>query len=253
MNHKGFWELIDVVNQEAEPWDQDSILLTTQERLLELPLPEIIGFHNYLKWYMDAADTPSLVAAAVVINDGTSDDGFNDFRAWLVSQGQAVYRKALKCADSLAELDIPQEDYYTQFEFYGYIGSYAYEVKSLLEQKSIQEIGTNEYFELKPKGKELVEHILKYHCAYTDPFADSKDPAIKSLYQLVNKQMNPYNVYDAALAHPLSSQEMKEMQAELEFEKSPDWKRRWMPADLKEVVPELYSKYREHAYTLGGV
>ena len=112
MNHKGFWELIDVVNQEAEPWNRDSILLTTQERLLELPLPEIIDFHNYLKWYIGAADTPSLVAAAVAINDGTSDDGFNDFRAWLVSQGQEVYRKALKCADSLAELDIPQEDYY---------------------------------------------------------------------------------------------------------------------------------------------
>ena len=137
---------------------QDSILLTTQEKLLQLPLQEIIGFHNYLRWYMDLADTPNLVAAAVAINDGTSDDGFTDFRAWLVSQGQEVYRKALKCADSLAELDIPQESYYTQFELYGYIGSYAYEVKSLLEQKSIQEIGTNEYFELKPKGRELVEH-----------------------------------------------------------------------------------------------
>lgn len=253
MKHQEFWNLINAVNQEAEPWNRDSILLTTQKRLLELPLPEIIGFHNYLKWYMDAADTPSLVAAAVAINDGTSDDGFNDFRAWLVSQGQEVYRKALKCADSLAELDIPQEDYYTQFEFYGYIGSYAYEVKSLLEQKSIQEIGTNEYFELKPKGKELVEHILEYHCAYTDPLADSKEPVIKSLYQLVKGQMHFGSIYDVAEDYPWGSQEEEEMKAELEFEKSPGWKRRWMPADLKEMVPELYSKYREHAYTLGGV
>lgn len=158
MNHKEFWSLIDEVNREAESWNRDSILLTTQEKLLQFSQQEIIGFHNYLKWYMDLADTPNLVAAAVAINDGTSDDGFTDFRAWLVSQGQEVYRKALKRADSLAELDIPQEGYYTQFEFYGYIGSYAYEVKSLLEQKSIQEIGTNEYFELKPKGRELVEH-----------------------------------------------------------------------------------------------
>lgn len=253
MNHQEFWNLINAVNQEAEPWNRDSILLTTQKRLLELPLPEIIGFHNYLKWYMDAADTPSLVAAAVAINDGASDDGFNDFRAWLVSQGQEVYRKALKCADSLAELDIPQEDYYTQFEHYGYIGSYAYEVKSLLEQKSIQEIGTNEYFELKPKGKELVEHILEYHCAYTDPLADSKEPIIKSLYQLVKGQMHSGSIYDVAEDYPWGSQEEEEMKAELEFEKPPSWKRRWMPADLKEVVPELYSKYREHAYTLGGV
>ncbi len=253
MNHKEFWSLIDEVNREAESWNQDSILLTTQEKLLQLPLQEIIGFHNYLRWYMDLADTPNLVAAAVAINDGTSDDGFTDFRAWLVSQGQEVYRKALKCADSLAELDIPQESYYTQFELYGYIGSYAYEVKSLLEQKSIQEIGTNEYFELKPKGRELVEHILKYHCAYTDPLADSKEPAIKSLYQLVRGQLRPYNVYDAAEANPLSDQEKKEMKAELEFEKSPGRKWNWTAADLQKAVPELYSKYMGHAYTLGGM
>ena len=253
MNHKEFWSLINEVNQKAESWNRDSILLTTQKKLLELPRKEIIDFHNYLKWYMDAADTPNLVAAAAAINDGTSDDRFIDFRAWLVSQGQEVYRKALKCADSLAELDIPQEDYYTEFEFYGYIGSYAYEVKTLLEQKSIQEIGTNEYFELKPKGRELVEHILEYHCAYTDPLANSKAPAIKSLYQLVKRQLSSYNVYDVAGAYPLSSQEKKEMKAELEFEQSPDRKHRWMYADLQEAVPELYGKYVGHTYRLGGM
>ena len=253
MNHKGFWSLIDEVNRKAQPWDRDSILITTQKKLLERPRKEIVEFHNYLKWYMDLADTPNLVAAAVTINDGTSDDGFTDFRAWLVSQGQEVYRGALKRADLLAELDIPKEDYYTQFEFYGYIGSYAYEVKSLLEQKSIREIGSNEYFELKPKGVEMVRHILEYHCAYTDPIADSKDPVIKSLYQLVQGQMRSGSVYDAAEAHPLSKQEKEEIKTELEFEESPGWKRRWMPADLQKIVPELYSKYREHAYTLGGI
>lgn len=253
MNHKGFWSLIDEVNQEAKAWDRDSILMTTQRKLLELPRNEIVDFHNYLTWYMDLADTPNLVAAAAVLNDGISDDGFTDFRAWLVSQGQEVYRNALKHADSLAERDIPKEDYYTQFEFYGYIGSYAYEVKSLLEQKSIQEIGTNEYFALKSKGINLVEHILEYHCAYTDPLADSKDPVIKSLYQLVRGQMHSGSVYDAAKTHPLSKQEKEKIRAELEFEKSPGWKRCWMPDDLRKVVPELYSKYREHAYTLGGI
>lgn len=150
-----------------------------------------------------------------------------------------------------AELDIPQENYYTEFEFYGYIGSYAYEEKSLLEQKSIQEIGANEYFELKPKGGELVEHILEYHCAYSDSLVDSKDPAIKSLYQLV--QLSSYNVYDVAGAYPLSSQEKKEMKAELEFDQSPDRKHRWTYADLQEAVPELYGKYVGHTYRLGGM
>lgn len=42
MNHKEFWNLIDEVNQKAEPWNRDSILLTTQEKLLEFPRKEIV-------------------------------------------------------------------------------------------------------------------------------------------------------------------------------------------------------------------
>ncbi len=45
MNHKEFWSLIDEVNREAESWNRDSILLTTQEKLLQFSQQEIIGFH----------------------------------------------------------------------------------------------------------------------------------------------------------------------------------------------------------------
>ena len=99
MDQKGFWSLIDAVNKEVSPEDTDGILKATQEKLLQLPLREILDFHNLLTLYMDLADIPDLVAAATIINDGISDDGFTDFRAWLVSRGREVYLLMAGCCE----------------------------------------------------------------------------------------------------------------------------------------------------------
>lgn len=251
MNKEQFWSLIDAVNKESDQ-TQDGILLATQKKLLELSAREIIDFHNYLKLYMDLADTPNLVAAAVAINDGVSDDGFTDFWAWLVSLGEEKYRNALKKADSLAEIEIDPEPYATQFECYGYIDSYAYEVKKLLEQKELKEVCENEYFSLTPKGLELAQQILDYHSAYQKPFS-SEDPVVRCLYHLLKGKLGAASVYDDAAEYPLSKQQEKEICDELEFETPVPRPRRWTPEALQKTVPELYSKYCEHGYTLGGM
>ncbi len=253
MDKDGFWNLIDEVNRETGGRDRDSVLKATQKKLVECSLRDIVDFHNLLSHYMDLADTPNLVAAAATINDGVSDDGFTDFRAWLISQGKAVYTNALKCADSLAEVEIDPEPYSTQFEFYGYIGSDAYNVKSLLERKGIEGIVDNEYFSMKPKGVELVKDILENHGTYENPHADSEDPVEESLYLAVKGQLRSGDVYDEAKKRPLSERQKEDIRSELEFEPPIEWKRRWTPGDLREAVPELYGKYMEHEYTIGGM
>ena len=55
---------------------------------------------------------------------GCSDDGFIDFRAWLIAQGRDTYLSALADPDSLAEV-IPYGD--CCFETLSYVGDYAYE------------------------------------------------------------------------------------------------------------------------------
>lgn len=55
---------------------------------------------------------------------GCSDDGFIDFRAWLIAQGRDVYLSALADPDSLAEVT-PYGD--CCFETLSYVGDYAYE------------------------------------------------------------------------------------------------------------------------------
>ena len=61
------------------------------------------------------------------MRDGCSDDGFMDFRAWLVGQGKEVYLSALKDPDTLADFDLQGE---CLCESMGYVASRAYEEKT---------------------------------------------------------------------------------------------------------------------------
>ena len=65
-----------------------------------------------------------MVAAACIINDGSSDDRFTDFRNWLIMQGYDAYRQALIDPDNLAVLNIPFRD--TEWMGCGNVALYAY-------------------------------------------------------------------------------------------------------------------------------
>ena len=51
-----------------------------------------------------ASDKEDLWGAAYLINGGCSDDGFDHFRGWLMTQGREVFARAVAEPDSLAEL-----------------------------------------------------------------------------------------------------------------------------------------------------
>ena len=68
--------------------------------------------------------TAKMVAAACIINDGSSDDRFTDFRNWLIMQGYDAYRQALIDPDNLAALNIPFRN--TEWMGCGNVAWYAY-------------------------------------------------------------------------------------------------------------------------------
>ena len=93
-----FWSLID---QAKEHTGGPSEWL--MEQLMDLGPEQAKKFDIIARVYMDAAYQYGLwTAASVMERYGCSDDGFMDFRAWLVGQGKAVYMAALKDPDSLA-------------------------------------------------------------------------------------------------------------------------------------------------------
>ena len=48
----------------------------------------------------------------ILIYDDYSDDGFMDFRAWLISQGEATYQNFLADPDLFAEMIEDEDDLY---------------------------------------------------------------------------------------------------------------------------------------------
>jgi hypothetical protein len=100
------------------------------EQLGLLPPDEITQFQRALDERMNEAYRWDLWAAAYIIDGGCSDDGFLDFRSWLVSMGREVFEAALRDPESLLDVaDAPGVEV-TSFEELAYVPRQAYEEKA---------------------------------------------------------------------------------------------------------------------------
>lgn len=120
-----FWILIEQSNgsQPARPGLLQKLLGRSQSaqtgesflpklRGLLTPLPpnEIKDFKVILDRQIDRAYTWDLWAAAYIMMGGCSDDGFEYWRLWLVSQGREVFDGAVANPESLAALNLGSPD-----------------------------------------------------------------------------------------------------------------------------------------------
>ena len=110
MTWEKFWSIIDRVRAQADMQDEASVKQFLYTELIKLPQDELLGFDCAWQSYRNKANFPKMVAAACIINDGSSDDRFTDFRNWLIIQGYDAYRQALIDPDNLAALNIPFRD-----------------------------------------------------------------------------------------------------------------------------------------------
>ena len=132
--------------------DEERFLEVLERGLMELPPNAIEGFRERLDDVLARAYRWDLWAAAYIINGGASDDGFQYFRAWLVSRGQSVFEQALKDPEGL-ETFVPNDSaWFAEFEEMLYLPVYA------LEQKTGEEVPLREPLETteelaEPAGK----------------------------------------------------------------------------------------------------
>ncbi len=111
MTCKEFWEHIEKSGRKDIDAHEERLV----KRLAKLPTKEILDFCQIWDDAVTAGYNWNLFAAAYVINAGSSDDGFEYFRAWIIMQGRKVYDAALKNPDSLAAI-IDPEDEFTEYE-----------------------------------------------------------------------------------------------------------------------------------------
>lgn len=84
MTKDKFWSIIDRVRAKADMQDEESVKKLLYTELIQLPQDELLGFDCAWQSYRHKANFPKMVAAACIINDGSSDDRFTDFRNWLM-------------------------------------------------------------------------------------------------------------------------------------------------------------------------
>ena len=124
INKESFWDLIHEAKN-ACGQDMDAMLAYLKDRLVSMGPTQAQNFHDIIHVYEDLADKFGLWDSAGIMKEyGCSDDGFIDFRAWLIAQGREVYFAALADPDSLADV-VPYGD--CCFEQLSYVGDYAYE------------------------------------------------------------------------------------------------------------------------------
>lgn len=140
VNKDTFWALIGQAKE--HPGGPSEWLM---EQLVDLGPEQAKRFDTMARVYMDLAYQYGLwTAANVMERGGCSDDGFMDFRAWLVAQGKEVYLAALADPDSLANA----ADYQDQrFDFLPFVGDCAYE--ELTGRGAYQDFDPAEYQALK--------------------------------------------------------------------------------------------------------
>ncbi len=125
MDEQSFWQLIASAKESAHG-DIDAEIDALTHSLERRDAGEIEQYAKVMDRLMARAYTWDLWAAAYIINGGCSDDGFEYFRAWLISQGRDVFEAALRNPETLVDIADPDVDAESML----YVASVAHERKT---------------------------------------------------------------------------------------------------------------------------
>lgn len=101
LDEETFWSIIQQSKQGASSNEQQEELLISALSELE---PENIGeFNAIFRTKMSELYRWDLWAIAYIINGGCSDDGFTEFRAWLICRGRDFYMQAIERPEFVGE------------------------------------------------------------------------------------------------------------------------------------------------------
>lgn len=93
MDRDSFWKIINASRKDAEA--PEDVAAAVTERLQQLPPVEIVAFQRIRQELMAESYRWDLWAVAYIVNGGCSDDGFDYFRGWLMTQGRKRWESAM--------------------------------------------------------------------------------------------------------------------------------------------------------------
>jgi hypothetical protein len=105
MRTDDFWAVIDRATAER-PASPGDVAKRAAAELATCDPAEIVAWDRHFSRVMAASGKEDLWAAAYLINGGCSDDGFDNFRGWLIAHGRDAVARAVREPDSLAEMSV---------------------------------------------------------------------------------------------------------------------------------------------------
>ncbi len=111
MDDDAYWSLVERARVEGGDDSPETVAETLVAVLSTLGPSEVVGAEEAFARISRRAYGFPLWGAAYLLNGGCGDDGFDDFRGWLVTRGRAVYQAALADPDSLADVVTVDELY----------------------------------------------------------------------------------------------------------------------------------------------
>jgi hypothetical protein len=154
MDERAFWDIIARTREalaETTPKglsQEDAQCEALTNILREMPLRDVVAF-QWRAWRLSQeAYRWDLMRVALLIEGSCGDDGFAEFRWWLISLGESDFRRALDDPDHLAGIAHLGETTLTFFPLFGLVAT------DLYEQRSGREIPDDPTFQLEPIGGE---------------------------------------------------------------------------------------------------
>ena len=123
MDDNRFWQFIDSTLSAADDPDEQESLLWDQ--LAALPPQEVAEFAWIFDDMINRAEHGNGWEAWQEYDGVGSDDGFHDFRCWLISRGRAVYEATLRDPECLRPHLMDEESIHCQS--FGEVGKGVYE------------------------------------------------------------------------------------------------------------------------------
>ena len=108
MERSTFWNLIDEARANAADIFEVAPALT--DLLLTSEPDEIVSFAQHVKDVLAELYRWDLWAVPYIVNGGSSDDGFEYFRGWLIAQGRERFQAALQNPASIGDWAEPDEN-----------------------------------------------------------------------------------------------------------------------------------------------
>ena len=108
MRTDDFWAVIDRATADR-PGSPGEVAKRAIAELATRDPEEIVAWGRHLDKVMVASGKEDLWAAAYLINGGCSDEGFDNFRGWLIAHGREVLARSVREPDSLSEMPAVQE------------------------------------------------------------------------------------------------------------------------------------------------